>query len=81
MYLFYIQSLIEEKSNNTARKAGAMMLSCFNAQTLTVNEDLGVALVEITVNKGMTEVLFKCHRFPFCCLTLGLLVFVGLASF
>ncbi|KAK3762801.1 hypothetical protein RRG08_040496 [Elysia crispata] len=48
-------SLIQQKNNNTARKNGSMMLNSFNVQTLQANDDLGVALVEISINKDKWE--------------------------
>ncbi|GFR73499.1 RNA pseudouridylate synthase domain-containing protein 3-like [Elysia marginata] len=48
-------SLIQEENNNNARKAGNMMMTSFTVRTLRANEDLGVALVEISINRDKWE--------------------------
>ncbi|GFO07403.1 RNA pseudouridylate synthase domain-containing [Plakobranchus ocellatus] len=48
-------SVIQEQNNNTARKSGSMMLASFRVQTLSTNEDLGVSLVEVSINKDKWE--------------------------
>lgn len=60
-------SVIQEKNNNSARKVGNMMLTCFNARSLKMNDDLGVSLVEISINKDKweaVETLMSYHLSP-----------------
>ncbi|RUS86222.1 hypothetical protein EGW08_006017 [Elysia chlorotica] len=47
-------SIIQEK-NNSARKTGSMMSAAFNVRTLQANEDLGVALLEVSINRDKWE--------------------------